>query len=814
MRLPWRQLFKIVLGGAYVLKASCATAQITPDRTLPNNSNVTINGSVFNITEGTQAGRNLFHSFQQFSVPTGGTASFNNGVDIQNIISRVTGGEVTNIDGLIRASGTANLFLINPNGIVFGQNARLDIGGSFVASTANSLKFADAFEFSATTPQTSPLLTISTPIGLQFGTNPGSIQVIGDGQGTRFTTDLIDTTTGLRVQPDQTLALVGGDLSLEGATLKTAGGRIELGSVRGNSLVSLTSYNKGFSLGYGEVQNGGNIQLSKQADVDASGEGGGDIQVWGRNVTLTDGSQIEASTLGSKPGGSLVVNAQDLVQLIGSVPANFPGILTAPSGLFTQAYQGTIGTGGDLIIKTHQLSVQGGAQVSAGTLGAGKGGSLNVTADSIQLTGISTIDQESSGLFAETFRGSTGDAGNLTIKTHQLSVQGGAQVAVSTFDAGKGGSLTVTADSIQLTGTSTDGVSPSGLFTQASSGSKGDAGNLTIHTHQLSVQNGASANADTFGAGKGGSLTVTSDSIQLTGTSTDGQLLSRLSTGTGRRSTGNAGNLTINTRELFVRSGATVRVQSLGTGTAGNLKVNARSIRLNNGTLNANTPSNSTNPNLEQATITLNSEDLILNNGSRITTNATGNNVIGGNIDIDTDVLATVQKSNISANSIDFRGGQVIINTQGLFRSPDTTITATGVNSQSNGTVQISNPEVDPSRGLVTLPTVTENTPKLISSSCGAFADVSGSNFTITGRGGLPPSPDDPLSSDVVWSDTRLPVTTEQHQQKTHAVLPKPQQIAIIPATGWVSNDKGEVTLISSVSNPTSINTPTNCPAR
>lgn len=164
---------------------------------------------------------------------------------------------------MLRANGTANLFLLNPQGIIFGPNATLNIGGSFLGSTASSLNFADGTSFSATATTTTPLLTVSVPFGLQYGANPGRIQVQGDGQGRRTTSDLIDTTVGLRVQPNQTLAIVGGDVALSGGTLKTAGGRIELGSVAGPNLVSLTPTNKGWSLGYEGVQNFQDIQLSQ-----------------------------------------------------------------------------------------------------------------------------------------------------------------------------------------------------------------------------------------------------------------------------------------------------------------------------------------------------------------------------------------------------------------------------------------------------------------------------------------------------------------------------------------------------------------------
>jgi len=739
-------------------------AQIVPDSTIPNPSVVTPQGNTEVINGGTASGGNLFHSFEQFSVLTGNTAYFNNAADIQNIISRVTGGSASNIDGQLKANGTANLFVLNPNGIMFGDQASLDIGGSFVATTASAIKFADGTEFSATPVQSSPLLTVSVPVGLQFGSMPGRIIVQGQGQDIRgINTDLIDPSVGLRVQPDQTLALLGGDVVLEGGTLKTAGGRIELGSVAQNSFVSLTPIAQGIALGYESVSSFRDIKLSDSAAVDASGLGGGNIQVRGRQVTLTNGSQIEASTLGSERGGNLIVTASDAVELIG-------------------------------ISVTTQL------RSSLGTL---------------------------------VYPGATGAGGNLTLETGRLILRDGAQIGTSTFGSGAAGTLTVRAsDLVELSGKSAPGQVGSGLFTVVPRGATGAGGNLILDTRRLIVRDGTVVSAATSGDGRGGALAVSaSESVELIGTSADGMVPSILTART--RGAEAAGDLKISTGQLIVRDGAQVNVSSIGSGNAGNLEVQARSIFLDkNGQLLARTASGN------GGNIRLNVRDLLLQrHNSQIATDAggTGN---GGNIDINSQFIVAVpnENSDITANAVEGRGGNINITTSGIYGqefrpspTPRSDITASS-DFGVNGTVQINTPDVDPSRGLTNLPEQLVDVSGLVDSSCAVAANEE-SNFVVTGRGGVPPSPNETLRS------ARVLVDLGSNEIRTqHSAIPTPEGVVsinpklrlagasfsnpsapLVEATGWVRGSKGEVILTAQSPTLTSHGswlTPANCEGR
>ena len=351
----------------------------------------------------------------------------------------------------------------------------------------------------------------------------------------------------------------------------------------------------------------------------------GDLTINTNILALQDGAEVSASTFGEGNGGNLTITAQD-IQLLGS-----------GSRLSAQADVDSTGDAGDLTINTNILALQDGADVSASTFGEGNGGNLTITAQDIQLIG------SGSGLFASANSQSTGDAGDLTINTNILALQDGAQVSASTFSEGNSGNLTITAQDIQLIG-GENGFT--GLFASAESESTGDGGDLRINANTLLVQNGAQVSASTFGAGNGGNLIVNALEIQLIG----GEAGSTgLFAQANSDSTGDGGDLRITTDTLQVENGALVSVQNLNQGVAGNLTINADSIRLNdNASITANTRSNQSNSRTEQATININSRGLILGNGSRIRADARNSNVTGGNINIDSGVIAALENSDIS----------------------------------------------------------------------------------------------------------------------------------------------------------------------
>ena len=928
--------FTIVALG--ILWSDRAIGQIIPDRTLgPENTVVTpanINGiSGHQIDGGALRGANLFHSFSEFNVNPGAAAYFANPSGIENILSRVTGGNISEIFGTLGVLGNANLFLINPAGIVFGPNARLDLGGDFFGSTAEAIVFANGFEFSATNPQVPPLLTINIPIGLNFRANPGAIVLGGPGLNApeifdpeiekNFEENFLRDSGGLRVLSGKTLALVGGNLDINGGIVTAPSGRIELGSVADRGAVSLTPTDTGLALSYEGVSSYGDIQLSGQSAVFAGGlGGGGDIQVRGRHIGL-ESSRIEVNSIGAQPGGTLAVHATESVALggatdgkisilgsrtfgqgdAGQVRINTQRLIltdgadisaktfvgrgrggnlivhasesvvvsgTSPDGEFISGIEAgseSPGDAGNVTISTRRLIIRDGAEVEVSTEGEGMGGTLTVRAsESVFVRGTrggkrSTLAAESEGqgnagsvtvetgqliirdgakVGAETV--GVGDAGNLTVFTGRLIIENGGMAGAQTLGEGNAGTVTVRAsESVFVRGRSPDGESASVLG--AATEGAGDAGNVTIATGRLIIQDGGVVLVNTLGAGNAGNLTThASESVEVGGTSVDG---SSSALGAVTLGPGNAGNITIETGRLIIRDGGIVVVGTRSAGRAGNLTVRASEsvelraialldaatsnrgdagnidietgqLTLEQGRIGVN-GSGLGNPgsikivadrvrlrdrasiDAESATgrggnIKLEATDLQLRNGSQISAagSETGRTT-EGNISINAETIVLLEASSIITSAADPAGGSNINITpiEGsslvVLQSPDSTINAVG-ELQLEGEleiqpVQINQIEVSPVEGLYV-------------KGCEAYR---GSSFTSTGRGGLPPNPNQDIITNaarVSWiepvlSRGRSPSSTPEHKNPEYI-----SSAEIVPAKGWIWQEDGSVRLV------------------
>jgi filamentous hemagglutinin family protein len=571
-----------------------SSAQIQSDTTLPNNSVVTpIGVNVFAITGGTTGGTaaempnspNLFHSFREFSVPTNGAAVFDQAPSIRNIFTRVTGGSISNIDGLIRSNTPVNFFLLNPNGIIFGPNAQLSVGGSFLGSTGDRIRFSDGSEFSASNPTTPAVLTITAPIGIQFGSNPGAIQVNGRGHQSELPTD----NPGIALV-GQTLGLLGGDVSFEGGVVTALSGRIEVGSVQ-DGFVSLAPHPFGLQLGYDQVQRFGTIQLANRSSLfnpaqDANPYGG--IQVQGGDISLNN-AQIAGLNAGSSPlVADVTVTASESLTLGGVNAIAYP----FSSWIVNQVAPNATGTSGNVLINVPQLTLRDGALISTINSGSNQIGNVVINADNIVVDGFSPILTSSPSAIAS-FNRANGRGGDVSITARQVTLQNGGVLGVITLPGvtGSAGNISINAsEAIALIGANSSTQSPSSVGSY--SDGLGDSGGITITTRQLNFQDGGVIISEAKNNAQSGDIVVTADTVFGRGVNPFGQS-SRLPSGIFSTNYGSepGANITLTTRKLDFADGVSInslairspqsndpRYPGSGTGDAGNIVVNASEL--------------------------------------------------------------------------------------------------------------------------------------------------------------------------------------------------------------------------------------------
>jgi filamentous hemagglutinin family protein len=580
----------------YFLTSDQAQAQVTVDGSLP--TKIDQSEQTTEITGGAEAGDNLFHSFEQFSVPTGQTAFFNNTANITNIFSRITGNSVSEIDGLIRANGSANLFLLNPNGIVFGQNAALDIGGSFVATSAQSLVFEDGTVFDTQNPQ-NPLLTISTPIGLQVGSEAGSIT----------NQSIANDNAGLEVNPGQNFSLIGGDINLNGGKITAPGGQVNLGGLTASGTVNFTDQ----KINFGNQESLANVSLGNQAEVNVRSDDNGGIAVNAQNLSLTGDSNLLAGI--AEGLGSAKSRAGDInLNILGTVTLDKNSLIS------NTLRKGSVGTGGNVDVNTNSLFLANGSTIaSVNDEATGNAGDINIKAtNSISVIDRSVIQTDTYGL---------GDAGNINLESANgtisfVGVGTGVSTAVQEKAIGQSGDLNISARNLTLT---TKGDSSAiGAFLQTSTSGQGNAGNITIQVddtinfdgsisgastsvrknaigqggdiniqaRSLSITNGATVLAGTSGQGDAGNINITaSDSLVVSGTArfptladgSAGGFASLLYTATDGGASGQAGNIQIDTNNLQVTDGGVLSGRSRSEFPGGNITVNAKTLELAGG---------------------------------------------------------------------------------------------------------------------------------------------------------------------------------------------------------------------------------------
>jgi filamentous hemagglutinin family protein len=779
--------------GLLVLTPISGMAQpIGPDATV--GTVVTSNNSNFVITGGQVAGRNLFHSFDRFSVPTGGSATFDltEIPIVTTLFGRVTGGNPSTIDGLLQirnAQAPVNLFLLNPAGVIFGANARLNLPGSLLVGTASHVNFADGIVWGPSADAST--LSISTPIGLQFGANPGAIEVQGTGhafaQVSLNPPVALGPTRGLISSPFQSITLLGGKIDLVGGSLSAPAGTLELAAIGPDSTVGLTPTPLNWAVDYGAVRQFGSVTLGQRSLLNPSGGpiGSGSVVIRGDRIAINEGSMILNLNSSNKSGGNVLIQGQKLT-LSG----------TGADGFQSRIELGTLGSGSgsNLTIKGDHLTLQGSAVLRAYTFGLGKSGDILVQMrDQVTVQGIESIDPNLET--AITLISFLGPAGTLQIDAQTLSVLNGATVALASFGTGTGGATIINAEDVLVSGFSRG--SQIGSVIASTTFGSGVAGSLTLNTDRLRVEGGALIGGTIFGSGTGSNVVINAaESIVVQGMAPTefGPIRSNitasadeLSPPVGQRlgvpliPTGNAGSVIIHSPIVQVFDGGTIRARNLGTGRGGEVRIHADRMLLDRQSqITSSTASG------QGGEIAIASQQLLLRNGSTISATA-GNSGNGGNIRLNTQYLVAPapENSDIIATALRGNGGQIqIVADQILGIRPRSTLTAqSDINASSvfgsNGNVTVSGPTFNSIVPTLGLPTQLSNADRPLVVNCQLDPNQA---FNISGRGGLPDNPTAPLRDRRVWTDQRQgPI-----QEATHLTYRADGQIVLLDSVPFI----------------------------
>ena len=567
------------------------------------------------------------------------------------------------------------------------------------------------------------------------------------------------------------------------------------GDININASESLTLDGNGFEVGIGN----GDIQtkIFSKVSGDVIGERSS-ININTSQLTITNGAVIEGvNDFGAAPGVDININAADIIL---EQPFLIDDFFLTP-GIVAQVFEDGTGNGGDIIITTPRLVVSDGAQVGTTARNNGNGGNLTLNvSDSILLTGTSPsaeLDGEGrSGIFVsaetsyeefitdfdtgeEILTGeiipTTGNGGNLTLNTGNLTIEKGAFISADTFSLGNGG-------------------------------------NANINVNQLILRNGGRISSGSLlgvegldtERGSGGNLNITvTESVEITGLGEINGETVNSSLFTLAESNGKAGNTTLTTNNLTVSDGGDINASAIDAGAAGDLTITANSVDLDRGEITAATAVGT------GGNVTLDIDgNITLRDESLISAEATGT-ANGGNVTIDSQSIIAYPSqpdgNDILATAIGGTGGNISITAESLLNIQEredlpnngtNDIDATS-DSGVDGIVTINNPDVNPLQGTTELSNNVIEGGETVAQACRYNTSIADkpSGLNIKGKGGVPPSATDPLnSSDILLVDE--PTTTPNIQAQYPNIKPIKTGIGdIYPARGIIKTEDGQIIL-------------------
>jgi len=769
---------KTILTTALLTFALPAPAQISTDGTL--GPSINLSGPNFQIGAelGQQHGPNLFHSFRDFNLNSHESATFSGPNSVQNLISRVTGGNPSNIDGLFRSTiSGANVYFLNPYGLLFGPNARLDVLGSFHASTADYLRLGEGGRFDVRNPSDS-ILTVAPIESFGFLTdNPAPIHFQGSELG---------------VPPEKELTVVGGNIMMEQEAKLFAsgggmnGGKIKMASVASQGEVILLESD----LLVSSFNNLGDISILGNSDdpkvnkvLRVSGEQAGLVLIRGENMLLSNRAFISANSYGNTdetgPGEGINMKLSGRLKLVQA------------SEIETKTFSS--GQTAPIVIEVDRLELQDGSQISSNVWSSGQGNHLTIKANEILLSGVSemainshdgavspntssivsishtsradaieaTMNIEANHLVIEK-QGQinvaslgAGKAGSIHLNVGQLVVNSGGGIVSTALGLGDGGSINIKANDIVVSNVGT--INSSGIGP-----GKAQAGNISIEADNLELSQGGNISVFTLGLGKSGTINLkVSDHIQIEGQADEsmfflydflnGQLQgilplvgvmpedmvgpSKISASVINMGPESAGSIDIEAGRLSLHNGAKITGEHRGMGDAGHIGIRASDIRLTQGTITTETFGGGGGGN-----ITVNASNLLYLREGDITTSVGTGKGDGGNITIENPQFTVLNQGQIIAQAYEGNGGNIRLGSEQLVKSPCSQISASsklGV----DGNVDIESPAVNLDDFLVALPGT--QLPSEMLDPCRGITDLDQlSTFSVNIEGeGMPTTP-------------------------------------------------------------------------